>query len=539
MQDSEEDWQREAVMMYDVYKNALLNISADDSPDARWGCFRDRDPLAVIPINLRLPGLDSGAFWLIPDTDSIFSSVNKSPLAKRGWVFQERQLSPRVLHFTSSELIWECCAEAPYFASETFPGGTPFKTAFDGKPKFQSQTNLRNPGSLVELYATWSTICKEYSSKVFSHVRDKLVALSGLAQEFEAAFPNDMYVAGMWRSTLPGSLLWESSNRSTRLETDNYIAPSWSWVSIDGPVSPSAPSDNRRYSLVDILSVVSTPVVPSVPTASLRGASIKLRCFLRPVEVRPDYEKKPWYMMAMGGGKRHELLIKDEDGGETARIDNFHSDAFSYSFDVESDENSGPESVSGYFLPLCIRSPDGISSLTISGLLVEPTGDDGATYRRAGILSVHGSHCHRIKYKTRNTGEEDAWEDLVRILKPTHEKLERPGSVHETAAPIDDGGVVNETQANEDGAIENKLSESRGLAEKGKRDTEAILEKLEELETNHRDNAHTKRDGHLKAEVDIGSINPLERLYALDTLLDGTEIEAKFERLVPQQITLL
>ncbi|KAK3346442.1 hypothetical protein B0T25DRAFT_520864 [Lasiosphaeria hispida] len=62
LQDSDEDWQKEAVMMYEVYKNAILNISADDSPNARWGCFRDRDLLAVIPMSLHLPDHQAGIY---------------------------------------------------------------------------------------------------------------------------------------------------------------------------------------------------------------------------------------------------------------------------------------------------------------------------------------------------------------------------------------------------------------------------------------------------------------------------------------------
>lgn len=30
------------------------------------------------------------------------------PLLTRAWVFQERLLSPRVIHFSHNELIWEC-----------------------------------------------------------------------------------------------------------------------------------------------------------------------------------------------------------------------------------------------------------------------------------------------------------------------------------------------------------------------------------------------------------------------------------------------
>ncbi|KAK0716375.1 heterokaryon incompatibility protein-domain-containing protein [Lasiosphaeris hirsuta] len=510
LQDSNEDWQKEAVMMYDVYKNALLNISADDSPDARWGCFRERQPLAVIPMHLRFPDQDDGTFWLLPDTRAVFDSVTESPLAKRGWVFQERQLSRRVLHFTSSELVWECCAKAPYFASETFPGGTPFKTAFNGKSKFQSRTTLDRPNSSPELYATWRTICEEYSAKVFSHVRDKLVALSGLAQEFEIAFPDDTYVAGMWRSTLPGSLLWGSSDSSSRLLTGDYVAPSWSWVSIDGPITPAGPGNSRTHSLVDITSVAAVPVIPSKPTALLQSASIGLRCYLQPVEVRPDYEKKPWYMLAMGGGKLHKLLVKDKDGRETACIDNFHSDAFHYSFDVEADENSGPESVSGYFLPLCLTQPTGSSPVAVSGLLVEPASDDGSVYRRVGILHVYGSHCYRLKYNARKGSRESVWADLSRLLEPTDEHL-----------------TVLEEGTDSDTARSGDLTEKQ---ESG----------FEISENKTRDNGGGDNQvGEPRVEIDLNSVDALERLYALDATLHESELALEFERLVPRQITLI
>lgn len=69
-------------------------------------------------------------------------------------------------------------------------------------------------------------------------------------------------------------------------------------------------------------------------------------------------------MAMMSGSKAHKLTIKDKDGQEAITFDNFHSNAFYYSFDVESDGDSGPESVPGYFLPLCMSQPDNYSPLT-------------------------------------------------------------------------------------------------------------------------------------------------------------------------------
>jgi hypothetical protein len=48
-----------------------------------------------------------------PFIDSI-----KGPLSARGWTLQERELSPRILHYTKHQVLWEC---RDCIASETKP----------------------------------------------------------------------------------------------------------------------------------------------------------------------------------------------------------------------------------------------------------------------------------------------------------------------------------------------------------------------------------------------------------------------------------
>ncbi|KAK5654586.1 hypothetical protein OQA88_7215 [Cercophora sp. LCS_1] len=569
IQDSEEDWQHEAVMMYGVYKNALLNISADDSPDARWGLFRERVPSNVMPMYLQFPDpvSEDPRFFLTESSFGVFESVNDTPLAKRGWVFQERQLSRRVLHFTSSELIWECCATAPYAASETFPGGTPFETVFSGKSKFQAQTDLNNPASMPKLYETWDNLCKEYSAKAFTHVRDKLVALSGLAQQFQGAFPADTYLAGMWRSRMPQNLLWQSAETSSPIQASDYIAPSWSWVSINGPISLLGQLDDRpAHSLVELLNTDTNPVIPSTPTGMLKSASLRLRCFLRPVEVRPDYEKKAWYMMAMrSGGKAHCLYVKDEDGRELTSFDDFHGNSFYYSFDVESDGDSGPESVAGYLLPLCMSQPDEVSALTLRGLLVQRVGDCGDVYRRVGLLHVYSERCLKIKYTLKGPDDWATWDDLGELLKETHESGERlrrdgwfdgtrgkqpvsggssrPSSLSSGYLGEDHGGGGGET--GDDIEVKGKGKEvarpvqSEEVSERAESHGKTLDEKLEAPEIGGGGNDEDGRTGESKTVVDVGSVDPLERLYCLDGALHGSEIEGKLERMVPRDIILI
>ncbi|KAK2603120.1 hypothetical protein N8I77_009600 [Diaporthe amygdali] len=566
IQDSTEDWQREAVMMYNVYKSALLNISADDSNDARWGCFRNRDGLSVMPMRLGFPQHEEWSSWLTPDSTGLFEAITDAPLAKRAWVFQERQLSRRVLHFTSREVVWECCAEGSYFACETFPHGAPYRTIFGERPKYQSQGQK---GSVDEIYDTWDMLCQSYSEKKLSFVGDKVVALSGLAQEFQAMLPEDTYVAGMWRSLLPQSLLWRSADASGRIDSDKYIAPSWSWLSIDGPVS-SLSSRSTSTPVVEVLEVVTEPMIPSQPTATLREAYLDLRCYLRPVEVKPDHEAKPWHMLAIGGGKNHVLAVGD-GGTDLGSFDPMkRNGTFAYSFDVEFAGDAGPKSVSGYFLPVSMDSPNETSSKTINGLLVEPVNDDLTVFRRVGAVTCHGLHCLPILYKTRDVGRVDQesaeytgrWNELGNLLGPSYKsgesikkesKLKQPagesssvlpeGTDHIRGSDLGKGleGPRNSNTVSDDAdkpnsdaptaEVHSDRDQTTLRPDENVNDLGKKMEDLSVVEKHELDKPFTK--------VDLKAFEALERLYALDEAFTGSDLEQHFERMVAKQIRLI
>jgi hypothetical protein len=599
-------------MMYSVYKSALLNISADDSNDARWGCFRNRDPFAVFPMRLRLSGdagpshqnllqdqgasasppsgqkeVGGGEYWLTPDSTGLFEAITKAPLAKRAWVFQERQLSRRVLHFTSREVVWECCAEGPYFACETFPRGAPLSTLFGGRPKYQGQGqgltgggkgdgggSSSSPEEEQRAYDTWDMLCQSYSEKKLSHVGDKTVALSGLAREFQALLPRDEYVAGMWRSLLPQGLLWKSADSSGRIESDGYVAPSWSWLSIDGPIKGFAPR-GTSLSAVEVLNITTEPVIPTEPTASLRGAYIDLRCYLRPVEIKPDHEAKPWYMLAVGGGKNHKLAIGD-GGMEVGSFDNpgyrdIHRDTFTYSFDVPFTENSGPQSVSAYFLPVSVDGPDETSSTSINGLLVEPVDDHLTIFRRVGVMSCSGLHCLPALYRARGVSKTDQgsteftglWEKLQSLLgesymkresikrEPRHQEIAEDSS----SAPLEDesplpGSTINEAEEKQDVPSTVSVDAAKTSSDANEVETENKVERantsagadVDKLGEEMEDLNVTGTDGKLEPpvpRVNLEAFEALERLYASDGAFVGSELEQHFERMVTREIRLI
>lgn len=124
IQDSRQDWDAEAPTMRRVYANALCTIAASAAVDEKGGLFRWRDQSSIQP---GFAAMSSGATpekrnFHIVERDYWNRNIHTGPLHGRGWVFQERHLSRRVLYFTHSQVLFECfeCARC-----EVYPQGIP------------------------------------------------------------------------------------------------------------------------------------------------------------------------------------------------------------------------------------------------------------------------------------------------------------------------------------------------------------------------------------------------------------------------------
>lgn len=97
IQDSKKDWESEAVQMHNVYANSACTIAAIASSDEFGGLFRSRQIHRVQPGLMSL-SLLSGELQAcqVFERDYWNKQILQGPLHKRGWVFQERHLSPRV-----------------------------------------------------------------------------------------------------------------------------------------------------------------------------------------------------------------------------------------------------------------------------------------------------------------------------------------------------------------------------------------------------------------------------------------------------------
>jgi hypothetical protein len=229
IQDSKVDWQLESAEMAGIYQNAFLTLAATSSPDSNSGLWvrSQSNTLTCAKVILRHDGKDYPVYvkerpvhW--PAATETY--VNQTfPLLTRGWVYQERLLSPRFLHFGKDELVWECLEE-----SVCECGGYSLDRWTKGKYGY----------SLADSATTkWRRMIEEYSTKTLSFGSDRLPALSGLAKSNRDC-PYE-YLAGLWSNSLQFDLLWrvDKSDLPNATRPTVYRAPSWSWASVDAPIS--------------------------------------------------------------------------------------------------------------------------------------------------------------------------------------------------------------------------------------------------------------------------------------------------------------
>ncbi|KAH9211329.1 heterokaryon incompatibility protein-domain-containing protein, partial [Leptodontidium sp. 2 PMI_412] len=115
LQDSTEDWTHESAMMGQIYSSSYCTISASASSSGAGGCFtKFQSPAVEFELSTTSCDLPPQSAMVkvfkAPALDWEASFINGNPLRRRAWVFQERHLSRRVLHFTGKQLMWECRA---------------------------------------------------------------------------------------------------------------------------------------------------------------------------------------------------------------------------------------------------------------------------------------------------------------------------------------------------------------------------------------------------------------------------------------------
>ncbi|RYP79680.1 hypothetical protein DL769_002820 [Monosporascus sp. CRB-8-3] len=273
IQQDAQDWEEQSAVMADIYANCYLNIATTRSSSGAEGFLRPRwtsrnswdwadrfarevSPSTGEPI-CKIRKCDVKSFTLSnPDDPHRYGNSmkvrlalnssheamqtfrwigqhrNTAPLILRGWVYQERNLSPRSVHFHANEMMWDCAnrqrCECSALDTKNVGG--------DGWSASKGRISTLSTLDEGQLHGLWRTIVEDYCLLDLTYESDRLPALGGLATRFSEHMPvGNEYLAGMWKSSLGRDLLWKINsepNQNWRKQLKEKSPPSWSWASL-------------------------------------------------------------------------------------------------------------------------------------------------------------------------------------------------------------------------------------------------------------------------------------------------------------------
>ncbi|KAF1987704.1 HET-domain-containing protein [Aulographum hederae CBS 113979] len=241
IQDSREDWETESAQMCTIYERAYLTIAATRSSNGNGGLFSMRSDIELTGETSDGESYRLYARRKIEHILSFTSLVEMSlyPLLTRAWVFQERLLSRRVIHFGPQELVWECreitdCECGEYNALET---ALP-------EPKVAFAEALVSHVSNYYKSRVWHAVVMQYSDLSITKQDDLFPAIGGMARLYQrhrncgngnGCIRVSQYKAGLWEDSLLDDLHWRSHKANTRSNACP-LAPTWSWASVKGNI---------------------------------------------------------------------------------------------------------------------------------------------------------------------------------------------------------------------------------------------------------------------------------------------------------------
>ncbi|KAI0538999.1 heterokaryon incompatibility protein-domain-containing protein [Xylaria digitata] len=222
---------RWTAVMCNVYSGAALTLAATNAPDSHHGLHSALSPdyqsyeffMHLNDGRTKLPVWRQRPIPHFVNSETHTARQNEiAPLLQRG----------RVVHFANNEVAWEClhrceCQCLGGNNAERFANPKVVLSGFLHGPRTQYTTD--HPA------AQWLEIVEEYTSLALTFTKDRLPALSGAAQRSRQYRDGDDYVAGLWKSEILLGLTW-CSHGLLRERPREWIAPLWSWASIDSGV---------------------------------------------------------------------------------------------------------------------------------------------------------------------------------------------------------------------------------------------------------------------------------------------------------------
>lgn len=372
---SKGDWHEQVSEMQSIYSNSVLNISLDRAENPHQGAFTQRQPGHIQPLYfLWNRSGEREEVWKFFDEGT--QELQSSPLQKRAWVFQERIFSPRVLHFCSEQIMWECKEEHilteqnPY--KDVHPLHRPFPFSIPA-PSAKHLTRSKLKAERQYALQVLPHIIADYTSRDLTYpTQDKLAAFSGVAQRFGVLF-DDEYVAGFFLQQLPAALTWglasETPEKLTKRYDVPYRAPSWSWAVTNERVHIGQHLYSKITDLAEVVGAEVEPVDENNKYGPLKSARLTLSAVLIPCTREELSEGRKIEWVGSHAFPLHGQLNGDFDGKKTL------AGAVAIAVDYE-----GAKECDSFFVPI------EVDKQWTTGLVLKSS-DNEATFERTGIVS--------------------------------------------------------------------------------------------------------------------------------------------------------
>lgn len=227
IQDDEQDWEAEAARMGPVFSSAYCTIAASSATSSLQGFLGTRMPRAATTINTL-----QGRVYLAEPIDDFHRHVEQGALNKRGWVFQERVLSRRTIHFTSAQMYWECGGG---IQCETQARLRNNQSELISDPDFPAYALSYHKDDRIRLI---QYLYRVYSGLSLTKTTDRSKAILGLQERLAYAFGSSAKY-GVLSAYFERMLLWEPENpggMSRIAYTQTQRVPSWSWMACVGKI---------------------------------------------------------------------------------------------------------------------------------------------------------------------------------------------------------------------------------------------------------------------------------------------------------------
>lgn len=251
VQDDESDKAVEIAQMPRIYNSAVVTVSATRAEGVWAGFLFDRggekkirNPSFKLPY--RCPTGILGSITLVPFWGTWLRAAE--PLDDRAWALQERLLASRIIDFGEYQTRWHC----PHVRdSERYT---------DGERPFLNFKQRAQKGSLIDRQTLidfitriekwhsdhtedsddvgysnpWHRLVEMYSLRHLTFPEDRILAISGLAEEYATYYRSD-YLAGAWRTTILLDIMWSRPDGVPHCEKGSRLQmPSWSWAAVTG-----------------------------------------------------------------------------------------------------------------------------------------------------------------------------------------------------------------------------------------------------------------------------------------------------------------